>query len=91
MSLHPEVQEKAWEEIENVVGTSRLPDFTDRASLPYIDCIVWECLRWNPAVPLGLAHRTTEDDVYNGYFIPKGTMLLTNTWSSDSSFILKIF
>jgi len=90
MSLHPKVQEKAWKQIESVVGASRLPEFTDRAALPYIDWIVWECLRWNPVAPLGNAHRTTEDDVYNGYFIPKGTTILTNIWSPHASFVLKI-
>ena len=25
-------------------------------------------------------HRSTEDDVYNGYFIPKGSVILPNVW-----------
>jgi cytochrome P450 len=46
MILHPEVQQKAQEEIDQIVGKDRLPEFSDRQSLPYIDAIVKEVLRW---------------------------------------------
>ena len=26
-------------------------------------------------------HMATNDDEYNGYYIPKGTLLFSNTWS----------
>ncbi|KAH9073438.1 cytochrome P450 [Lactarius deliciosus] len=39
-----------------------------------------EALRWRPALPLSLPHSTTEDDWYNGMFIPKGTLCLANLW-----------
>ena len=53
MTLHPEIQEKARKELDQVVGSQRLPDFSDQPSLPYIDAIVRESLRWNPVVPVG--------------------------------------
>lgn len=53
MTMYPEVQKKAQEEIDRVVGHIRLPTFEDRVDLPYIDCIIKETLRWYPAVPLG--------------------------------------
>lgn len=46
MVLHPEVQKEAQAEIDAVVGHDRLPDFNDRPSLPYIDRIVQETLRY---------------------------------------------
>lgn len=46
MVLYPDVQEKARREIDSVVGLGRLPDFNDRGSLPYIDAIVKEVLRY---------------------------------------------
>ena len=46
MVLHPHVLQKAHEEIDRVVGTSRLPDFDDRESLPYIEAIFQEVLRY---------------------------------------------
>lgn len=53
MVLYPDIQEKAHKLIKNVVGEKRLPTFQDRPSLPYIDAILRECLRWHPVFPLG--------------------------------------
>ena len=53
MVLYPDIQEKAHDLIERVVGTKRLPTFEDRPSLAYIDAIYRECLRWRPMFPLG--------------------------------------
>ncbi|KAF9459517.1 cytochrome P450 [Collybia nuda] len=78
MVLHPEYQRRAQAEIDAVVGTDRLPDFSDRKSLPFVECIYQESLRWNSAVPLGVAHRVLEDDVYEGMFIPKGALIIPN-------------
>ena len=80
MSLHPEVVEKAQAELMSVVGPSRLPDHSDRCDLPYVVAIVKECLRWQNAVPLGIPHSVVEDDEYDGYFIPAGTVVLPNAW-----------
>ena len=76
MALHPNVQMKAQEEIDRVVGNKRLPDFYDRQSMPYTDAIYREIMRIRPPVPMGMPHTSTEDDVYNGYWIPKGRALL---------------
>ena len=76
MALHPEIQKKAQEEIDRVVGNGRLPDFHDRESMPYTDAIYREVMRIRPVFPLGLPHGSAEDDVYNGCFIPKGRILL---------------
>ena len=53
MALYPEVQAKAQSEIDRVTGTDRLPSFKDRDSLPYLNALVKEVLRWNPVAPLG--------------------------------------
>lgn len=73
MAKHPNIQRRAQEEIDRVVGSDRLPDFNDRPSLPYIDAIYRELLRHTPPLALGLPHVATEDDIYEGYFIPRGT------------------
>ncbi|KAH9070779.1 cytochrome P450 [Lactarius deliciosus] len=78
MIAHPEVQKRAHIELDTVVGRSRTPTFSDAPNLPYIHAIVKEVLRWRPALPFSLPHSTTEDDWYNGMFIPKGTLCLTN-------------
>ncbi|KAG6805871.1 hypothetical protein H0H93_003926 [Arthromyces matolae] len=53
MSMHPEVQVKAREEIEKVVGTDRFPTFEDRHNLPYINAICREVFRVHTVVPNG--------------------------------------
>ncbi|EJC98992.1 cytochrome P450 monooxygenase [Fomitiporia mediterranea MF3/22] len=80
MTMYPEVQRKAQEQIDCVIGNDRLPGFNDREELPYVNAIVKEVLRWHPIVPMGLPHMTTEDDIYNGHFIPKGSLLMPNIW-----------
>ena len=77
LATNPDIQKKAQEELDVVVGPDRLPTFDDYDSLPFIQAIFLECLRWLPVVPLGIPHRSTEDDCYNGYFIPAGTCVIT--------------
>lgn len=45
MLLYPDVQKKAQEELDRVLGKDRLPDFSDEASLPYITAVLQEVLR----------------------------------------------
>lgn len=79
MVVYPEVLRKAQKELDDVLG-DRLPDFSDRPALPYIEAIVREVLRWQPVVPTAVPHRLMEDDVYNGMFMPKGSIVLGNAW-----------
>ena len=53
MALYPEVQKKAQAEIDAVIGPNRLPDFKDRSSLPYVNAVVKESMRWHLVLPLG--------------------------------------
>ncbi|KAL3450845.1 hypothetical protein BJX65DRAFT_270213 [Aspergillus insuetus] len=64
-SLFPEVQVRAQEEIDSVIGkdVSQLPTFSDRKHMPYIDGIVKEAWRWNSVGPMGLTHKS-EEDIY---------------------------
>ena len=80
MIAHPGVQKRAQAELDAVVGQSRVPTFSDAPSLPYIQAMVKEILRWRPVLPLALPHIATEDDWYEGMFIPKGTICLANLW-----------
>ena len=78
MLAYPDVQNKAHAELDEVVGSARPPTFADLPSLPYICAMVKETLRWSPSIPFGMPHASTEDDVYEGLFIPKGTICLQN-------------
>src|ERR1700685_675174 len=98
MTLFPDVQKKAQAEIEAVIGNDRLPRFTDRTQLPYVDALAKEVFRWNTVVTLGkvpavrmliltdnstpsFAHRVHKDDIHQGYYIPKGALVIPNVWS----------
>ncbi|CAL1695172.1 unnamed protein product [Somion occarium] len=81
MTLYPDVQVRAQEEIDRVIGAGRLPDFSDRNSLPYVEAVVRESLRWHPVLPIASPHRLLQDDEYNGYFLPKGTFVIGNIWA----------
>ncbi|KAJ7223139.1 cytochrome P450 [Mycena pura] len=80
MALYPETQRLAQAEIDKIVGTERLPMITDMPNLPYVNAVVKETMRWHPALPLGIARRTSEDSFYEGYFIPKNTVVMPNVW-----------
>ncbi|KAG1876537.1 cytochrome P450 [Suillus subalutaceus] len=80
MTLFPDVQKKAQAEIDAVVGPDRLPSFADRDSLPYTEALVKEVFRWSVVAPIGIPHRVTEDDIYDGYHIPKGSLVIPNIW-----------
>ncbi|KAF9449667.1 cytochrome P450 [Macrolepiota fuliginosa MF-IS2] len=77
----PDVQRRAQQELDSVVGSNRLPEFSDMPNLPYLSAIIKEVLRWNPIAPMGLPHFTTEEDVYEGYYIPKGSVILANAYA----------
>ncbi|KAH9977451.1 cytochrome P450 [Russula compacta] len=79
MVLHPECMRKAQEELDTVIGLDRLPEYSDRASLPYIEGILQETLRWQPSLELGIPHTVLEDDIYRGMLIPKGSTIIANT------------
>ncbi|KAG1894589.1 cytochrome P450 [Suillus fuscotomentosus] len=81
MMLYPDVQSRARAEIDQAVGHDSMPCLDDRASLPYLDAILYEVLRWYPPAPLGVAHATSNDDVYDGHFIPKGAIVMVNQWA----------
>ncbi|KAG2083246.1 cytochrome P450 [Suillus discolor] len=81
MVLYPDVQARARAELDQAVKHDRVPCLYDRASMPYLDAILREVLRWYPVVPLGIPHVASNDDVYDGYFIPKGAMVMVNQWA----------
>ncbi|GAB1523262.1 cytochrome P450 family protein [Rhizoctonia solani] len=81
MVQHPDVQARAQKEIDDVTKSERLPTMADRDSMPYIRSIVQEVLRWQPPLPLGVPRATSEDDEYRGYLIPKGSVVIANSWA----------
>ncbi|OTA04134.1 Cytochrome P450 CYP2 subfamily [Trichoderma parareesei] len=79
--LYPEVVAGAHKELDRVVGSDRMPDFSDEPNLPYIRGIAKETLRWRASTKIGTCHSTTQDDWYKGFFIPKGAVIVLNWWA----------
>ncbi|XP_060027003.1 cytochrome P450 2E1 isoform X2 [Erinaceus europaeus] len=73
---YPEIEEKLHEEIDRVIGPSRIPAIKDRMEMPYMDAVVHEIQRFIDLVPSNLPHEATRDTVYRGYVIPKGTVVI---------------
>ncbi|KAG6827044.1 hypothetical protein H0H92_013389 [Tricholoma furcatifolium] len=78
---NPEAFQKGQREIDRVVGTKRLPTFEDLESLLYITAITKEALRWRSVTPLAGPRLLHEEDVFNGYRMPKGSIVIANAWS----------
>jgi cytochrome P450 len=66
MLLFPDVQKKAQDEIDRVVGSKRLPVMEDLSDLQYIRACMKETLRWMPTTILGA--------------VPKGAGVMNNVW-----------
>ncbi|KAK7043906.1 hypothetical protein VNI00_008072 [Paramarasmius palmivorus] len=81
MVCYPEAQKKAQAELAAVVGTDALPTFEDRPRLHYINAMIKESQRWAPVTPLAVPHLTTADEIYDGYHIPAGSIVVGNAWA----------
>lgn len=85
MMMFPQVQKTAQEHIDRVVGPDRLPTLEEVAELPYIRAVVKETIRWMPTIILGSPHANIQEDFYEGYRIPKASLIVPNVWSVASS------
>uniref|UniRef100_A0A8D2EMJ2 Cytochrome P450 2D6 n=1 Tax=Theropithecus gelada TaxID=9565 RepID=A0A8D2EMJ2_THEGE len=78
MILHPDVQRRVQQEIDNVIGQVRRPEMRDQARMPYTTAVIHEVQRFGDIVPLNMPHMTSRDIEVQGFLIPKGTTLFTN-------------
>ncbi|KAL2633750.1 hypothetical protein R1flu_005229 [Riccia fluitans] len=70
---NPEVQRKAQEELDTVVGYERVLTEVDFKDLPFLHAVAKEVLRLHPPAPLMLPHKALEDTTVGGYDVPKGS------------------
>ncbi|KIJ25480.1 hypothetical protein M422DRAFT_38684 [Sphaerobolus stellatus SS14] len=83
--VFPNVQHRAQEELDHIIGGAdspsfRLPTFNDRPNLPYIEALLKEILRWTPGIGSGMPHLSIKEDIYRGWRIPKGSIIFANSW-----------
>ncbi|KAH8093927.1 cytochrome P450 [Cristinia sonorae] len=81
MVQYPEVQKRAQEEIDAVVGNSRSPIYADFESLPYLQAVIKEVHRFHPTAPVTIPHVATADERVGDYTIPKDSLILVNMWA----------
>ncbi|XP_043672018.1 probable cytochrome P450 303a1 [Vespula pensylvanica] len=92
--LFPNVQKKAHEEIDRVIGDGRFPTLADRTRMTYLNAIVLESLRMFMGRNLNIPHRALKDTYIMDHRIPKDTMIIVNfnellmnkSWSDPEEF-----
>ncbi|RYC84014.1 hypothetical protein BFJ63_vAg13101 [Fusarium oxysporum f. sp. narcissi] len=73
---------RAREELDAVCGDAeRLPELSDRDQLPYLSAVTKEILRWRPFIQSGTGRELIQDDEYEGYKFPAGTVFTWNPWA----------
>nr|XP_060640769.1 cytochrome P450 2C20-like [Anolis sagrei ordinatus] len=75
LQKYPEIEEKVQEEIDRVVGRSRMPGMADRGQMPYTDAVIHEIQRSLSIALAALPHAMAKDTPFRGYIIPKGTTI----------------
>lgn len=83
MTSYPDAQKRAQAELDSLLKKTgqQLPTHADLQHLPYCMAVVYEVLRWQVVGPIGLPHLSTAEDVYKGYRIPKGSVIIANIWA----------
>ncbi|KAK0199456.1 cytochrome P450 [Desarmillaria ectypa] len=82
LACYPETVTKARAQIDALVGNNkRYPAFDDRDQLTEVTAFILETYRCRPISISGIPHRASEDIIWNGYMIPKGSIVIPNHWS----------
>ncbi|WOH06507.1 hypothetical protein DCAR_0625935 [Daucus carota subsp. sativus] len=77
---HPDIMQKAVQELDTVVGTTKLVEESDVENLPYLQAIFRETARLHPVAPL-LFRQSSKDCSIADYHIPAKTGLFVNNWA----------
>ncbi|KAF8213917.1 cytochrome P450 [Mycena galopus ATCC 62051] len=77
----PDIQARAHEELDQVVGSDHWPTADDESRLPYIRAFIKEIERVHNPFWMATPHYSTEDYEYNGMFIPKNTVVVLNCYT----------
>ncbi|XP_054026911.1 cytochrome P450 2C5-like [Dryobates pubescens] len=76
LAKHPHIQAKVQEEVDAVVGSSRAPSTEDKVKMPYTNAVIHELQRFHRTRIENFPRMTTQDVLFKGYTIPKGTAVI---------------
>nr|XP_018915053.1 PREDICTED: cytochrome P450 4C1-like [Bemisia tabaci] len=75
LGLHPEIQEKCFEELEEMFrGSARKPTPDDLQNMKYLERVIKETLRLCPSVPM-ICRQVPKDTNLGGYMVPEGSLV----------------
>jgi cytochrome P450 len=80
LGLHPEIQERVFQEAKDVLG-DRQPTLEDVPALAYTTMSIKEAMRLYPAA-YAMGRLAMKDDSFNGYEIPAGTGAVASPWAT---------
>ncbi|NWV74958.1 CP2J2 protein, partial [Dasyornis broadbenti] len=78
MATHLEIQARVQAEIDAVIGQARPPALEDRNNLHYTNAVIHEVQRKGNVIPFNVPRMASEDAYVDGYYIPKGTVIMAN-------------
>ncbi|XP_060783079.1 cytochrome P450 2D3-like isoform X2 [Neoarius graeffei] len=84
LMVHPDIQKRCQQEIDEVLEGKSEVSFEDRHNMPYIQAVIHECQRVANTVPLSVFHCTIRDTELMNYTIPKRTLIIPNLSSALS-------
>ncbi|XP_063775294.1 cytochrome P450 2C5-like [Pseudophryne corroboree] len=75
MMKYPQIQKNVQTEIENVIGAAE-PLMQHRKHMPYTDAVIHEIQLFANILPTNGLCMTTQDVMFKGFFLPKGTSII---------------
>jgi hypothetical protein len=97
MVLYPDVQKRAQAHLRDESKAPQdglhIPEFDpdDPEQHPYFMAFIMEVLRWSAVVPMGAPHANERDDIYRGWRIPGGSMVIPNVWGMCYNEVCRLF
>lgn len=82
LATHPDIQQKLLNEIDCVIGHSRLPEGKDEVRMLYTQAFVNEVFRYTSIAPLAIFHSAMSNLQFHGFHIPKDSMVLINLYAA---------
>lgn len=83
-ATHPDETQRVRSEIDAVVGPDRLPCLDDLERLPLVRGFFDEMRRWRGRVSFSMPFYAAQEDEYQGYRIPAGSMIVADQWSLNT-------